>query len=102
MGKNRDRESLIRNIVNVVVHMMVIENTNKPESKNHLDSEIIEYRSNVEKTLGTHNWNNEDKKYVEEKSLKLIKNKLENKYSDVRYKEDKLIDRLKEMLSEMM
>jgi hypothetical protein len=49
MGKNSDRESLIREITNLVVHEIVMSYTNKPESRHYVDSEIINYRGNAEK-----------------------------------------------------
>ena len=70
MGKNRDRESLIRLMVNTIVHELVLKNTNRPESKHFLNSEVIEYRSQTEKMAKEHNWNNEDKVHIREKALK--------------------------------
>lgn len=102
MGKNRDLESLIKLIVNIVVHEIVIRHTNRPESKHFLDSEIIEYRSQTEKTAKSHNWNNEDKKYVEEKALEKIKEKLGFKYPDINYSEQEAIKKLKEMINDLM
>ena len=83
MGKNRDRESLIRLIVNTIVHKIVLKNTNKPESKHFLSAEIIEYKGQTEKMAEQHHWNENDKGYIREKTLKKIKEKMENKYSDV-------------------
>jgi len=73
MGKNRDRESLIRFIVITIVHEIVLANTNRQESEHFLNSEVIEYRSQTEKTAGEHIWNEYDKKYIEEESLKRLK-----------------------------
>lgn len=101
MGKNRIRESLIREIANIIVHEIVVEHTNKPESVHFLESEIIEYRSQAEKTSKEHNWNVEDKEYIEEKALKIIKEKLAVKYSDVRYSEQEVIKKLKEMIKQV-
>ena len=83
MGKNRDRESLIRLIVNTIVHKIVLKNTNKPESKHFLSSEIIEYIGQTEKMVEQHHWNEIDKGHIREKTLKKIKEKMENKYSDI-------------------
>ena len=62
MGKNRDRESLIRLLVGTIVHEIVIRNTNRPESKHFLASEIVEYRGQTEKVANLHSWNEIDKK----------------------------------------
>ncbi len=85
MGKNRDRESLIRVIVNTVVHRIVLKNTNRPESKKSLNAEVIEYRGLTEKSVSSHSWNKDDIKYIKTKSLKKIKEKLDSKYSDISY-----------------
>lgn len=85
MGKDRDRESLIRLLVNVIVHKIVLKNTNKPESEHFLSSEIIEYRGQTEKVAEQHCWSESDKDYIREKILKKIKEKMENKYSDVNF-----------------
>ncbi|MBI2452229.1 hypothetical protein HYV50_04110 [Candidatus Pacearchaeota archaeon] len=102
MGKNRDRKSLIRVIVNLVVHEIVAKHTNKPESTYFLNSEIIEYRSQAEKTSEKHNWSMEDKGFVEKTVLKMIREKLFRKYSDVRYSEQEVIKKLKELVKEIM
>jgi len=102
MGKNRDRESLIRKIVNILSHEIVARHTNRPESTHFLNSEIIEYRSDAEKTAETHNWNSADKEYIKEKSLKKVIEKLKEKYSDVKYTEQEVIIKLKEIMNEMI
>jgi len=86
MGKNRDRESLIRLMVNTIVHEIVMKHTNRPESKDFLKSEIVEYRGQTEKVAKQYTWNDKDKGYIKAKALKKIKEKLESKYSDVSYK----------------
>ncbi len=101
MGKNRTRESLIREITNIVVHEILAKHTNRTESAHFLESETIEYRSRAEKTSEKCNWNIDDKEYIEEKSLKLIKEKLAAKYSDVEYSEQEVIKKLKEMIKNL-
>ena len=96
MGKNRDRKSLIRLMVNVIVHEIVIRNTNRFESKNFLGSEIIEYRGQTEKVLEKHVWDDNDLEYIREKALNNIKEKLKSKYSDINYNQNdiqKLLDK---------
>ena len=94
MGKNRDRESLITLIVNTVVHEIVVKHTNKPESKNFLTSEVVEYRSKSEKVAKQHNWNDQDKKDIRSKALKKIKERLASKYPDVQFTEKEVSDAL--------
>ena len=102
MGKNRVIESLIRLIANVVVHEIILENTNRPESAHFLNSEVIEYRSQTGAVAREFNWNDEDREYVEREALKKIKDKLSIKYSDVKYSEQKLARKLKEMIKDVM
>lgn len=102
MGKNKDRESLIRLLANTIVHEIVAEHTNRPESKHFLHSEFIEYRSQTEKTAQEYNWNNEDKNYIEKEALKMIKEKLSLKYSDISYKGHEALAKLKKLIDEIL
>ena len=102
MGKNRTRESLIREITNIIVHEIVAKHTNKPESVHFLESEIIEYRGRAEKTSKKYNWNADDEEYIEKRALKIIKEKLATKYPDVKYLEKEAISKLREMIKEMI
>ncbi len=102
MGKNRIRESLIREIVNMVVHEILTKHTNRPESVHFLKSETIEYRNKAEKISETYNWNADDKEYIEKKALELIKEKLATKYPDVRYLEQEAINKLSEIIKDIM
>ena len=102
MGKNRTKESLIREVANIIVHEIVAEHTNKPESVHFLQSEIIEYRTRVEKTSEMYNWNAADVEYIEKKALKLIKEKLTNKYYDVKYLEEEAIIKLNKIIKDVL
>lgn len=101
MGKNRIRESLIREIVSIIVHEIVAKHTNRPESQHFLQSEIIEYRARVEKTSEKHNWNAEDKRYIEGKALTLIIEKLSVKYPDVTCSKEEAIHLLNTLIKEI-
>lgn len=85
MGKNRDIKSLVRLIVNTIVHEIVLKHTNKPESKHFLNSEVVEYRNQTEKMAEQHNLGNKEKEQIREKALKKIKEKLAFKYPDVSF-----------------
>lgn len=102
MGKHQGRESLIFSIVKTIVHEIVARHTNRPESVHFLRSEVTEYRSQTEKSADNYNWNIDDKKYIEEKALKMIKEKLARKYSDVSYSEQELRNVLSEFMDEML
>ena len=47
MGKNRIIKSLAKCIGNVALHKILVKLTNKSESKNHLESEVLEYGFNA-------------------------------------------------------
>ena len=90
MGKNRDRESLIRMVANLVVHEIVFKGINRVESKKFLKSEIIEYGGRTEKKIQQHSWNDKDLEYIKGKAIKKIKDKLNSKYSDIFYSEKEI------------
>lgn len=102
MGKDRVKESLIREIANLVVHEIVAKHTNRPESSHFLNSEVIEYRNRAEKTAEEYNWNEEDRNNIEKKALQMIKEKLAAKYSDVKYSEQEIIKKLNDMIKNMI
>jgi hypothetical protein len=94
MGKNRDIKSLIRLMSNTIVHEIVAKHTNRPESEKSLNFEVIEYRGQTKKMYGRHNWNQRDKENIKNKVLRMVREKLSIKYSDVSYSEDELEDLL--------
>ena len=102
MGKNRNIQSLIKLLVNTIVHEIVLKHTNKPESTHFLNSEAIEYRSQTEKAAKEYNWNDEDKKDIKEKSIVKIKEKLNEKYADINYSEKEIIDNLNELMNQVI
>jgi len=102
MGKNSDRESLIRLLANTLVHEILAKHTNRPESRHFLSSEIAEYRGQTEKAAENYNWNDEDRNFIKEKALQKVKEKLFNKYPDVNYSEEEVMLMLDKMIKEIM
>ena len=102
MGKNRTRDSLTREVANIIVHEIVVRHTNRSESVHFLESEIIEYRNKAEKISETYNWNKDDKEYIKKKALELIKEKLATKYSDVNYSEQEVASKLSEIINDII
>ena len=102
MGKDRVRNSLIRETANVIVHKILAKSTNKPESAQFLNAEIIEYRSHAERTAEEYNWNSGDKAHIEKEALKAAKEKLSLKYPDVKYSEHELAKELKDLLKDLL
>ena len=70
MGKNRIIKILGNIIGNLVVHKILIKYTNKPESINYLNSEIVEYRDVAFSTASEFNLNKEDIDYIKSKSFR--------------------------------
>ena len=83
MGKNSDIESASNSISNTLLHEILIDYSNKPESLTHLTSEEIEYQGQSMKKVSKVNFNDKDKKIVRNKVIKKIINRLKTKYSDV-------------------
>ena len=102
MGKHRIRESLIRKIVNIVVHELVAMRTNRPEAAHFLQAEIIEYRTQAEKTAEEYHWNETDKEQIAKKALSLIKERLLSKYPDVNYSEHDAVRKLADAMKNIM
>ena len=101
MGKNSDRESLIKVMANAIVHKIVAEHTNRPESKHFLDSEVAEYTDQAKKIADEHHWADEDKEYIKEKALKKIKERMASRYPDVHFSEKEAKDLLDKEVSHL-
>jgi len=100
MGKNSVIKSLARVIGNVVMHKILLEKTNKPESKSHLKYEIIEYGANAFEKAKEFNWNENDKIEIGKRAIERVKN-LNKNYLDIFFSEieaERLIDETMEEL----
>ncbi len=87
MGKKSAIDSLSRIISNIAIHEILVRYTNKPESINYLNSEILEYRDVAFFTASKFNWNKEDLNHIKSKSLDLLKKEMPKRYPDVKYPE---------------
>lgn len=85
MGKNRIIKILGNVVGNIAVHKILLRHTNKPESINHLKSEIETYRDNSLEIAGEFNWNQEDKKRIKSEALKKFNKDIKKYYSDVAF-----------------
>jgi len=83
MGKNRIIKILGNVAGNITVHKILLKYTNKPESVNHLKSEIETYRDNSLEIAGEFNWNREDKEKIKSEALKKFNKDIKKYYSDV-------------------
>lgn len=84
MGKNRIIKSLGNIIGNVVLHKIKLKHTNRPESVDHLFSEIGTYRDNALEIAQEYNWNESDKQRIKQESIKEFKKRIK-KYKDVKF-----------------
>jgi len=101
MGKNKIIKSLGKCIGNIIVHKILIENTNKPESRNYLENEIIEYSANVFEKAGKFNWNKKDTEKIKELS-KIRAENLSKNYPDVIFSDDEIEKLIKDIINELI
>ena len=101
MGKNKIINSLGRVIGNVAVHKFLFEHTNKPESKNHLEHEIIEYSLNAFEKSHEFNWNEQDKLKIRERAEERAKN-LSKNYGDVEFNEKEIKKLITEIMDDLL
>ena len=101
MGKNRVIKSLARWIGNVVMHKLLLKRTSKPEAAGHLKSEIEEYGIDAFEKAQEFNWNEQDKKEIEEKAKERVENLIKN-YLDIRYTEKEVEELIKETINELL
>ncbi len=102
MGKNSIIESLSSLIANTIVHKVLISETTKPESINHLESEEIEYRSQAIKKSRLFHWNNADIVLLKEKINMKIENKFKNKYTDIKVPKEKIKKLIDEEIEQLL
>ncbi len=100
MGKNSVIKSLGRCIGNVVLHKLLVEHTNKPESKNYLRNEIAEYGADAFEKAQKFNWNERDKEEIKNRSVERVKNLIKN-YPDLSYNEKESVGLIKETMDDL-
>ena len=85
MGKKSSISSLSKIIANITVHKVLLKYTNKPDSINHLNYEVVEYRDTATSRAEEFNWNKADKEKIKLNALKHFKRKMAGKYKDVKF-----------------
>jgi hypothetical protein len=73
MGKNRIIQIIGKLIAGMAAHKILSKYTNKKESINHMESEIINYRGELIDFISEYNWNENDKNRIKEEAKKRIK-----------------------------
>jgi len=102
MGKNRIKKILGNIIGNLVVHKILVKHTNKPESINHLKSEIEDYRDNSLEIASEFNWNQKDKEEIRSKSLKNFKKDMKKNYKDVNFSMKEVYELIEGTMDELL
>ena len=102
MGKNRTIK-IIGGIIGVMVaHKILLKFTNKPESVNHLMSEVSNYRDNIQDWIREYNWNAENKKRIKDEAIKCLKEELkEPHFNDVIFPKEAITNFLDETMNEI-
>jgi len=86
MGKNRIIKILGGIIGGLVAHKILLKYTNRPESLNHLQSEVDNYMENALDLVTEFNWNEKDRKRIIDVALKDLNSELnEPHFSDVKF-----------------
>lgn len=103
MGKNRSIKILGGIIGGMIAHKILLKYTIRPESINHLKSEVSNYRENAVDMANEFNWNEEDKKRIKEEALKSLENELlEPHFSNVKFPKEKISIFLDEVMNEIL
>lgn len=98
MGKNRDVKNIGNIVGTAILHEILAEHTNRPESVNHLMKESVEYRGQSIKKINKVNLNDEDKKQINKIVINKIKNRLKNKYPDVQVSQEEIFQKVEREL----
>lgn len=73
MGKNRVIKIIGKLIAGMASHKILCKYTNKKESINHMESEIVNYRGELIDFISKWNWNENDKNLIKGEAKKKIK-----------------------------
>jgi hypothetical protein len=103
MGKNRVIKTLGGVIGSIVAHKILLKYTKRPESVNHLETEVINYRDNAQDMANEFNWNEDDKKRIKEEALKSIKSELkEPHFNNILFPTEEISKILEESIKEIL
>jgi hypothetical protein len=102
MGKNKDIEIASNILAQAIIHKIVPDYTNKPESIEHMKKEQIEYKTQSFKTLAERNWNEDGKKKIRENVIEKVQNILRLKYPDIIIDKEELLERINIELTEYL
>ena len=80
MGKNSVIKTISTLIAGMTAHKILLEHANKPESLNHLESEIGNYKGNISDEITEYNWNEQDKEKIKTEAKKILQKKLKEQH----------------------
>ena len=98
MGKNRDIKAIANSLAITILHELLFLHTNRPETKNHLENEFIEYRGQSIKKIENIKVSEKDKEIIKKKIIDKINNKLNKKYSDIKISQKEILEKVDESL----
>lgn len=103
MGKNRTIKIIADLIAGMVAHKILLKHTNKPESINHLETEIDNYRGTITDYISEFNWNIYDKEEIKAEARKSLNKELKKPhFIDVRFNKKETEDLINGTMNEII
>ena len=94
-------KSLSNTISNSVLHKLLIEKTNKPESKDFLEAEFDEYRNISKKKFLKYHWNQEDINKTKSQSFSQLLIKI-NQRPDIQISRERAKEEIGKLIDELI
>lgn len=102
MGKHRTIKILAGIIGGMAAHKILVQYTNKPESINHLESEVNNYERNAFEYAEEFNWNDEDLAEIKQEALFGLERELRKPhFQGVVFPKDKTEEIVSSIMSEI-
>lgn len=99
MGKDRAIKIIANLIAGMAAHRILFKYTNRPESINHIESEIENYRGTISDYLTEFNWNSYDKERIKREAKRNLRKELkETHFKDVSFSSNEISKMLNETI----
>lgn len=103
MGKKRIIKIIAGLIAGMTAHSILLKYTNRPESVNHLKSEIDSYKGNLENYFTEYHWNNKDIIEIKKESSRYVLLELKKPhFKDVKFPVEKVSKLIDELIDETL
>jgi len=103
MGKDRTIKIIADLIGGMIAHRILVKYTNRPESVNHIESEIENYRGTISDYLTEFNWNDSDKEKIKREAERSLRKSLkEPHFKDVKFPMNETEKLIEEALIEIL